>query len=261
MNSEISPKYQMRLVNEVEGAIWQEYKSYKEVHNYISKWHEHDGDDWDNYWENFNIKGKKDDNIDLNATLHGMDGELLLKVAIDMGIETPDYIPSIPTFKNELKADFKTAYSTFSKAMKSTADDPSTSIGLANSTLESIIKQILKDDKISAKVNSKQTLYKLATAILKEFKLIGNDVPKEIKTIGTSLLTISQSIEKLRSEKTEFHGKTDEDYLIEESLYAQLVVNAVTSVGLFLLSYYKTKYPKEVEEEGIEEDKYDDLPF
>ena len=32
----------------------------------------------------------------------------LLKVAIDMGVETPEYIPSIPTFRNEIKENYKT---------------------------------------------------------------------------------------------------------------------------------------------------------
>jgi hypothetical protein len=252
MNDLISPKYQMILVKSVNDAIWQEYKSYREVRQYIDKWHE--SDDY-NDWENFRIALSANSNIDLSQTLHNMPGVLLLKVAIDLGVDTPDFIPSIPTFKNELKSNFKTAYDTFTKAFKQIETDPSIAVGLANSSLESIIKEILKDNRIKSKMAGNETLYKLSSIILKEFKLANNDHSKEIKIIGNSLLAICQAIEKLRSEKTDFHGKTDEDYLIKDPIYTYFVVNAVTTIGLFLNSYYKTKFPKQI----VEQD--DHLPF
>ena len=257
MSEFISPKYQMKLVKSVHDAIWDEYKTYREVNLYIDKWHEVE-EDWNNHWENFPIIKKESGDIDLLRTLHSMNGSDLLKVAIDMGVETPDFIPSIPTFKNELKSDFKTAYDTFTKAFKQIESDPSLAVGLANSALESIVKEILKDDRIKNKIQGTETLYKLTSIIIKEFNFLDSNHPVEIKTIGSSLLSISQSIEKLRSEKTDFHGKTNDDYLITDSIYTYFVVNAVTTVGLFLQSYFKTKLPKppkEVEEE------HDDLPF
>jgi hypothetical protein len=257
MDDLISPKYQMKLVKSVHDAIWEEYKSYKEVRLYIDKWHKVEGDNWNNHWENFSIAYRDNKEIDLLQTLHNMSGTDLLKVAIDLGVDTPDFIPSIPTFKNELKSDYKTAYETFTKAYKQIETDPSVALGLANSALESIIKEILKDERISSKLTGGETLYKLTSIIIKEFNLTNEEHPKEIKTIGSSLLAINQAIEKLRSEKTDFHGKTDEDYLIRDTVYTYFVVNTVATVGLFLNSYYKTKYPKPkpvVEEE-------DDLPF
>ena len=253
MNDLISPKYLMELVKSVHDAIWDEYKSYKEVMLYIDKWHEID---YYNNWENFNIATSNENKIDLLQTLHNMQGETLLKVAIDLGVDTPDFIPSIPVFKNVLKAESKTAYDTFTKAFKQIEADPSIAIGLANSALESIIKEILKDERISSKITGKETLYKLASIILKELNLSSEEHPKEIKTIGNSLLTISQSIENIRSEKTNFHGKTEDDYLINDSIYTYLVVNSVTTVGLFLNSYFKIKFPKP--NVGFSED---DLPF
>jgi len=254
MNELISPKYLMKLTTEVEKAIWDEYSSYKNARNYIGKWYEYDEQ---NYWENFNLIEKADKKIDLNATLHSMPGEILLKIAIDLGADTPDFIPSIPTFKNELKAEFKTAYDTFTKAFKQIETDPSLAVGLANSALESIIKEILKDERLQSKITGKETLYKLVNIILKEFNLTNTDNPKEIKTIGNSLISACQAIEKLRSEKTDFHGKTDEDYLLSEPIYTYFIVNSVTTVGLFLNSYFKTKYPKPVPEYN----EIDDLPF
>ncbi len=257
MDDLVSPKYQMRLVNSVEQAIWDEYKSYKQVRLYINKWHKNNYEPNgfnDNYWENFTIVEKANKEIDLTSTLHTMSGSDLLKIAIDLGVDTPDFIPSIPTFKNELKADFKTAYDTFTKAYKQIDTDPSTAVGLVNSALESIIKEILKDDRISSKLTGGETLYKLTSIILKEFNLTNDEHPKEIKTIGSSLLAINQSIEKLRSEKTHFHGKTTDDYLINDPIYTFFIVNTVATVGLFLNSYYKTKFPKPtpvVEDDGL----------
>ena len=244
----------MKLTTEVEKAIWDEYSSYKSARNYVEKWHEYDEQ---NYWENFSLIEKADNKIDLNATLHSMPGEILLKIAIDLGIDTPDFIPSIPTFKNELKAEFKTAYDTFTKAFKQIETDPSLAVGLANSALESIVKEILKDERLKSKITGKETLYKLVNIILKEFNFTNIDNPKEIKTIGNSLISACQAIEKLRSEKTDFHGKTKDDYLLSEPIYTYFIVNSVTTVGLFLNSYFKTKYPKPIPKYN----EIDDLPF
>jgi hypothetical protein len=259
MEDLVSPKYQMQLANSVEKAIWDEYKTYKHVRLYINKWHKnnYDPNGFNNkYWENFSIVEKSKNEIDLISTLHNFSGTDLLKIAIDLGVDTPDFIPSIPTFKNELKSEYKTAFETFNIAFKQIETDPSIAVGLANSALESIIKEILKDDRISSKVNGGETLNKLTSIILLEFNYTNIEHPKEIKTIASSLLAINQSIEKLRSEKTNFHAKTNDDYLITDSIYTYFIVNAVTTVGLFLISYYKTKYPKTKIE--IEDD---ELPF
>jgi hypothetical protein len=262
MEELISPKYQMKLLKEVNDAIWKEYGSYEQVRFYISKWHQSNYEPHgfnDRYWENFSLVEKGQGRIDLLATLNSMSGTTLLKIAIDLGVDTPDFIPSIPTFRNELKADYKTSYDTFQKAYKQIETDPSLAVGLANSALESIIKEILKDKRILAKVSGGETLYKLASIILKEFNLTNIENPKEIKIIGNSLLSISQAIETLRSEKTHFHGKTTNEYVLTDTIYAHLIVNAVTTVGLFLNSYYKTKYPKTIEEQA--NNNYDELPF
>jgi hypothetical protein len=240
-------------VKAVHDAICEEYKSDMEISLYISKWHEHD--QWN--WENFRIHQKHNGQIDLLSTLHSMIGSDILRIAIDMGVDTPDFIPSIPTFKNELKSDFKTAYDTFTKAFKQIETDPSLAIGLANSALESIIKEILKDERINSKVKGSETLYKLTTLVLKEFNILDDNHPVELRTIGSGLLSINQSIEKLRSEKTNFHGKTSDDYLINDSVYTYFVINSVATVGLFLNSYFKTKFPKPLQ---IAEEP-DNLPF
>lgn len=256
MSDEIlSPKYAMKLIKEVEVAIWAEYKTYKDVYYYISKWHI-SSDDWNNNWENFSIVLKENKEIDLSRTLQNVGGDILVKMAIDLGIETPNFIPSIANFRDSIKADYKTASLTFEKAYKQIETHPDIAVGLANSALESIIKEIFKDDRIVTKPKVGKTLYDLTTELLKEIQLFPNsNMPIEIKTIGSSLLAINQSIEKLRSEKTDFHGKTEGDYLINDSLYTAFIINSITTIGLFLISFYNTKFPKPVVEVS------DDLPF
>ena len=108
---------------------------------------------------------------------------MLLIIAIDLGIETPDFIPSIPVFRNEIKSSYKTASQTFEKAFKCIETDPDTAVGLVNSALESIIKEILKDNRVSIAWKENDTLYTLTQKILKEFKFSSEGNPIEIKLL------------------------------------------------------------------------------
>ena len=245
----ISPKYKMTLIDNINTKIWELYESYKKVEFYIEKWVSYVSVDW-SFEEvaTFTIKRDSKNNIDLLATLNKIGSETLLKIAMDLEIETPDFIPAIPTFKNEIKSEYLNASNTFQKAFKEIEEHPDLAIGLANSTLESIIKEILKDnifDKKVSEFNSK-TLYDLTNQILKELSLFPqSDMPNEIKTIGSSMLSMNKNIEQLRSNKSRFHGKLEEDILINESIYAYFIVNSVTTIGLFLISFYKTKFKTE----------------
>ena len=250
----------MQLVDDIEKDIWFQFSSNEKVRLYIKKWHEV-RDEWNDHWENFRIAEKDNGEFDLFSTLHNIEGDDLIKIAIDLGLETPDFIPSIPVFRNEIKASFENASATFERAFTQIEEHPDIAIGLANSALESIIKEILKDERFVSRSKDGETLYGLTQNLLKEFQLFPNsDLPVEIKTMGSALLSASQSIEKLRSEKTNFHGKTNGDYFVKDPLYTYFVVNSVITVGLFLNSFYRKKYPK-LEAKNIKEPDKDDLPF
>jgi hypothetical protein len=249
----------MSIVQNINDRLFELYKSYEDVANYLDKWHIV----YDCYGDNENFylfyKDEERKKLDVKKTLHHIDGETLLKIAIDLGVETPDYIPSIPVFKNELKSSYETASQTFEKAFKNVEEDPSLAIGLANSALESVIKEILKDDRIDVVWNEKDTLSNLVKSICKAFKLTtDSEMPNEIKTISSSLLNACKAIDDLRSDKTIFHGKMDSNYVVAEPLYANFIVNAVSTIGLFLLNFYKLRFPKTVE--SVFED-INDLPF
>lgn len=258
--NKISPKYQMRIVKDLNDRLYELFKSYDDVEAYVEKWREV-YDDFGN--ANFYIQYKDDEHkkIDLKKTLHLVDGETLLKMAIDLGIETPDLIPSIPTFKNELKSSYATAAQTFDKAYRNVEKDPNLAIGLANSALESIIKEILKDKRLEVPYNDRDTLSKLIKNICKAFRLYTEDsLPKEVQRIAQSLIACSNAIEDLRSTKTEMHGKTQDDFIINDPICAFFIVNAVSTVGLFLLNYYKAKFPS-MKNNLPSTFTYDDLPF
>ncbi|MFA6518576.1 MAG: abortive infection family protein [Candidatus Shapirobacteria bacterium] len=257
---DVSPNYLMKLVGQIDAKIWQVFETYKNVNFYIKKWQTYDS--FGN--ANFNIS-YIDNKIDLKDTLHSIDNENLIKIAVDLGIETPDFIPSVPVIKNVLKNNFPTAFDTFKKAIDQIEENPDLAIGSANSTLESIIKHISDNSNISKKVNKKDTLYKLTQDILKEFSLFPTkSIPVEIKTIGSSLLNLSQNIESLRSNKTTFHGKSANDYIVDDPLYAYFIVNIVSSIGLFLISFYEKKYNKlDLKSSGeyVNETTIDEMPF
>ena len=254
----VSPAYQMKLVQEVKEALFDRFQSYDNVRFYLEKWYE--GDEYNNY-EKFTIHNKDKGAVDVPRTQHGMDGELLLKIAVDLGIATPDFIPTVSTFRNELKSSYNTAYQTFEKALAEVEEHPDISVGLVNSALESIINEICKDERMRAAVKEGDTLYTLCQHVLKALGIFpSGDMPAEIRNIGSGLLKVAQEIEKVRSSKTKVHGKTDGEYIVDDPLLAQFVVNSATTMGVFLINFYKTKFPPATSVETAQ-DVADDLPF
>lgn len=237
---QISPKYIINLQKKVKTNLQWEF-SPSEIMAYLERWVIRHGAFSQNFWITKLDNGK----IDLDKTIQDIDDETLLKIAIDLGIETPDFIPSIPTFKNEIKASYKTAGKIFEKACKKVEDDPENAISLANSALESIIREFLKDDRITERPKGNATLYELAQYFLKATKLFPiKEQPQEIRAMGNGLLNTCQAIENLRSRKTLAHGRTENELVIEESMYSKYVVNAAATIGLFFMELYRKNYPQ-----------------
>lgn len=257
MDNRISPRYQMSIVQDIVSALNHLFNNDTDIKYYLEKWII----EYDSLGNNCNFylafKDSDFKTIDVEKTLHSIDGETLLKIAIDLGVETPDFIPSLPFFRNELKSNYKTASQTFEKAFHQVESDPDLAIGLANSALESIMKEILADKRLEIKEDKSDTTEKLIKKICNALFKEDKSAPISIRTISSSLISCASSIEKLRSTKTTFHGKTDKDIVISDSTYAYFVVNVVSSVGLFLLNYYKELFSdkQELAKEEME------LPF
>src|SRR5207247_1675420 len=130
-------------------------------------------EDYGNFDENFPIIYKDDNRskIELKATLHQMPANLVIQIAIYLGIDTPGFLPAIPTFKNVLKDQNQSAYQNFDRATKNVYEHPDLSVGLASSTLEGIIKTILSCDRFQnmAEEIKNMSLSKLIATIVKEF--------------------------------------------------------------------------------------------
>lgn len=254
----ISPSAMLDITQKIENALWEKFteKKYVNVKRYINRWHKEEVDSWGNVqWNNFGIINQKDsDNIDLPATLDTMGDELLFQIAVDLNIEVPGLIYSVAEIKGVLAEKYEDVGRTFEKAHANIYSDPATAIIMANSALERIVKKICSDSSID-KCNSKDTLYKLASHILKQFNFFPDkNLSTNIRNIGSGLLAASQAIENIRSNNTEAHGTEDE--IISDPLYAMLVVNTVATVGLFLLNYYEKHYKPEPDLNSDEE-----IPF
>jgi len=252
----ISPSSMLDIIDRVEQALWNKFdtKKYQNVKRYISRWHEDHYDNRGNYYgSNFEIVTQKDsDNIDLAATLDSMGDELLFQIAVDLNIEVPGLIYSVAEIKGVLAQKYEDVGKTFQKAHEKIYSEPSTAIIMANSALERSIKKICADGKIDS-CNSKDTLYKLTSHILKQFNFFPDkNLNTNIRNVGSGLLSASQAIENIRSNNTEAHGTEDE--IISDPLYAMLIVNSVATVGLFLLNYYDKHYQPEP-------DLDDEIPF
>ena len=231
----ISPKYRVALIQNIKKVVWNSYSTLAQVYEYMTGWQ---------HYQHFDIEFDGRNNIAIEPTLNNIDSETLIKIAVDLGIDTPDFIPSIPTFRNIIKVEYATASVTFESAYKKIETEPEIAIGLANSALESIIKEILKDTRITTQWKDNDTLYSLTKSLLKEFNLMPTaNMPEEIKTIGSSLVAVAQGIEKLRCDKTYFHGKTNDDYVISDPMYVYFIVNSICAVGMFIRSFYKKHYP------------------
>lgn len=252
---QISPKYMMTLINNIKSELTKQYSN-SDIRTYLTRWIEYYG----TFNQNFGISIYDNGDLDLDTTINNIDDETLLKIAIDLDLETPDYIPSIPVFKNEVKASYQTASKALERAFKNIEKEPDSAIALANAALESIIKEILKDERLFDKTyNPKDTLGKLIEKCLKKFNTFPSSYMNDqnVKQLGSGLISCCQAIENLRSTQTlTAHGKTDSDFIIDDSSTAYFIVNAISTIGLFLLKQYQKLYPQNNTNEES-----DELPF
>lgn len=250
-SSEISPKYIMDLITKVSQSLWEMFPSskYQNVRRYIEKWH---SGEWTGYnmqeWEeNFHIYFKDEDKreIDLDETLHNIPSQILIKIAIDLGIDTPGFLPVVPSFKNVLKDQNQSAYQNFQRATKNAYENPDNAVALAASTLEGIIKTILAHETFVADspTMKNKSLSKLIAAIIEKFDYNNKaKCPQEIITIASQLRSLGSTIDDLRSDKSTAHGKGVDDYVVDDPLWAMLTINTSASLGLFLWEYFDKKY-------------------
>jgi len=259
----------MNIVDKIEAKLWDERGSskYKYVENYIERWHEVFDEGYNDYSENFQIFRKDDEanNIDLNKTLSRMPDELLLKIAYDLEIETPGFLPVVAEkFKIVLEANNFNAKAVFENAIHNVYSNPSDAVLNASSALDGIIKTILEDDRFEKEKPRKDGLSKRMGRVMTSLGLNKKSgAPDEIIGITSSLDNIVQRIDDLRSSKTNSHGTLPEDYIIDDPLWAEFAINSAATVGLFIWEYYEKRFKtkEEVSNDNSFEIDLDSIPF
>lgn len=177
--SKISPLYMQGLKNRVERALPKKLggTQNRQIDEYINRWHKEDDT---GYWENFYIY-KADGCVDLGRTLAEMPNDILIKIAADIGVETPGLLPCIPVMKNILNQNNTNAYANFESAVRSVYDQPAQSVALAASTLEGLMKTILQNIDPDARIKN-LALSELTNKTVKALiDSCDDSAPKEIK--------------------------------------------------------------------------------
>lgn len=248
----ISPLYMQKLKGRIEEAFWNLFdkSKYRQIEEYLKRWHIGEG-----FYENFCIY-HQDDHIDLSLTLSEIPNDILIRIAADIGVETPGILPCIPTMKNILNHNNTNAYTNFERAIKNVYDNPDQSVALAASTLEGIFKTIIASlDVEGSKTNP--SLSELTNKVVKN--LIGScdpEAPREIKTLAGNLRALGNTIDDLRSDKSTAHGKAEGEYVVDDELWAETVVNTTATLGILLWRLFERK--------NMQEDQgriADELPF
>lgn len=266
----ISPSQRMDLYTRITEILFAKYKSYENVALYLEhifpKTYEYNEE-----FPDFVYKYRKDGNqervIDTEKSLAKLSDEILLQIAVDLGIEVPNILYTLPiihSIKPNKRFDYHVAYEAFEKAIGSVFKEPERAVQLANTTLETIIKCILEQEILKIPdYNKNDTLYDLTCKILKAFDVFpNNDLHVEIKKISSSLLNIAKSLEALRSDKTLVHGKGIKDILFDDPYSASFLVNTISTVGLFFITVYEKCYKNnEVWNEKHCSIEDDDIPF
>lgn len=238
-----APTQIMQLKKRIEQALWNKFsdRKYVNVRRYLELWQFPVADeDWNgneiDYHNNFDIINQPNSTtIDLAETLHKIrDVDLLLKIAFDLGIEVPSVIYGVPEIKEILETDYKNVHKTFEEAYKKLESEPDISISLTCASLEHLIRELCNDTNPCAKSD---TLYDLVSHILKEYEYFpSKELNADIRNIGSGILKIAQNAETIRSQYTkDAHGSLDPKYMQDQPLYAKLIFNALTTIGLFFI--------------------------
>ena len=259
---DISPALITDLKKQLEQKIHERYHSDKDIRLFMvssaveGSW---------NAPDSFRVfyQDDKEQRVDVEETILHMPAYETVKMAIDLGIDTPGFLPMVPKFKNILKDENQTAFQNYERAVKNVYESPDQAVALAASTLEGIIKTILSDEAFSEVATKNPSLTKLTSSIVNAFGFDDNTkCPKELITIASQLRGLGKAIDDLRSDKSSAHGKNRNEYIVDDPLWSGFVVNVSASLGLFMWEYYKKKYRPAVENNGDDElISLEDIPF
>jgi hypothetical protein len=168
--------------------------------------------------------------------------QIVLEVAKDLGlINSNDVIDSTYVLENYFSDHgLEQCMRDFNRCLENISNDYDSAIGNASSTLESIFKAILDD--MGEKYPKDESLSPLATDVFNKLNLSPSEhTNPEIKRILGGLLNAGLGIGTLRTKFSSFHGKGSNQKRLE-TRHARLVINSLTTIGLFVLETYLQKH-------------------
>ncbi len=198
---------------------------------------------------NYKIQGKASrvdsKRVYVEELLQDADNSTILRIADDLGLEIPyrGTIKSVYTLQTLLDGSaYYFAKRDFEQALADIETRPDNAICLACTTLESIYKAIL--DAFGESYPSKQDVQSLQKAVFQKMKLSPNGYADEdIKRVLGGLINVGAGLGAMRTKYSSCHGKgtSGKQYRLE-SRHARLAVNALTTIGLFILETYEERF-------------------
>lgn len=174
--------------------------------------------------------------------LSDVDESVIIKIASDLGLDIPSVVSASTQQLRDLLDGSALQYcqEDFDRALQNVETDPSNAIGMASTTLESICKAIL--DGFGKEYPKDESLQSLLKSVQAEMNLSPEaHADPEIKRILGGLVNAAVGIATLRTRYSTFHGKGAKQLRLGQR-HARLAVNALATVGLFLLETFQDRF-------------------
>jgi abortive infection Abi-like protein len=176
---------------------------------------------------------------DILATV---DESVIIRIAKDLSLFDPaEVVLGSAQLLTQLdRTSMQVCRDDFERALKDVEVDPPNAIGMASTTLESICKGIL--DAFETPYPSDESLQPLLKSVFQTMKLSpdGHADP-DLKRVLGGLSNAGSGLAVLRTKYSTFHGKGASQLRLEKR-HARLAVNALTTVGMFLVETYLEIY-------------------
>jgi hypothetical protein len=190
-----------------------------------------------------------------------IDESVIIRIAKDLGIYSPaEVAPGSTQLINQLdKESMQVCRDDFEKSLKDVESDPANAIGMASTTLESICKAIL--DAFEVSYPNDESLQPLLKLVYQTMNLSpdGHADP-DLKRILGGLSNAGLGLAVLRTKYSTFHGKGVNQLRLEKR-HARLAVNALTTVGMFLVETYIEIYEEKKKSKKKDFTGFSDINF
>ncbi len=170
------------------------------------------------------------------------DGEkILFNIARDLGIDVPGVVYAVPEIL-EIKGDeYKNIRDKFDEAYRELARDHNQAISDTFVALETTMHKILLELKVNEQDIQTKSLTKLVAKLLDDENFLKNKDDKEYTGYITNI--IKSDCKELQTIRSSHTGKNHANKsVVEDTIYAELLLNISASIALFLIKFYERFY-------------------